>query len=70
MVEDLNELWESDAGTITCPKCGSYGLQGHIKERCKRKRDFVVVDWVCMKKHCHYRWSSCCPFEGDMLIVD
>jgi hypothetical protein len=65
--EDLNELWESDAGTITCPKCGSYGLQGHIKERCKRKRDFVVVDWFC--KDCRFKWSSCCPFEDGLLTA-
>ena len=65
--EDLDELWNETAGTITCPKCGSYGLYGHITEI---KNGLALVEWTCKEKRCRHRWSSRCPFEDGLLIVD
>ena len=65
--EDLDELWEETEGTPECPKCGSYDLYGHIKEI---KDGLALVEWTCKVKHCHHRWSSRCPFEDGLLIVD
>ena len=62
--KDLDELWEQDAGTITCPNCGSYSLYGHITEINDGLAD---VEWTC--KACGHKWSSRCPFEDGTLYV-
>ena len=63
--EDLDELWRETAGTITCPNCGSYGLHGHISEI---NEGLALVEWEC--DHCRHKWSSRCPFEDGLLIVE
>lgn len=62
--KDLDELWESTAGTPVCPKCDSPLIYGHIREI---NLDLAVVDWVC--GDCGHKWSNCCPFEDGCLTA-